>query len=87
MSRDILAKRRDRLLAVILSFKERECDQYLPPEVQARLRKVILDEVNQFTELAIDLTNHSSGETIVVNELFLQKLEAIHEVVVGSNGA
>lgn len=82
-TKDLLAKRRDRVIAVILGCKERECDQFLPPEAQARLRKVVLDELNMFTDLAIDLAATKSND-FVVNELFHRKLDEIHEAVVGN---
>ncbi len=82
--REALNKRRDRTIAVILGFKERECDEYLPPEVSLKLRKAILDGINDLNDLACDLIGSSDGYT--VNELWLEKLKEIHEAVVSSNG-
>ncbi len=82
-SGELLAKRRDRVIAIVLGVKERECDQHLPPEVQAKLRKVVLDQMNEFCELALDLLRSESGSGIV-NEHFLEKLDAIHAAVVGN---
>lgn len=76
---DILAKRRDRAIAIVLSVKERECDQYLPPEARSKLRKVVLDQLNDVVELAMDLV--SSVEADQVNELWFEKLEEIHAAV------
>lgn len=81
--KELLNKRRDRVIAIILGVKERECDEYLPPEVSAKLRKVVLDQVNELCDLASDLLR-SEPEATVVNEIFLQKLEEIHEAVVGN---
>lgn len=78
----LLAKRRDKAIAVILSCKERECDGYLPVEVQARLRKVVLDQLNDLTDLAVDLLGSSDGKGMIINELFLEKLDAVYEAVV-----
>lgn len=87
---DVLAKRRQRVLAIILGVKERECDAYLPPEASAKLRKVILDQINEYHDLMLDLTQAPkvSGESgILLNAFYLQKIDELHEAVVGSNGS
>ena len=66
-----LQKRKDRAIASILSFKDRECNEYLPDDVSAELRKVILDEINSFCESAVDVSNGN------VNDLFVEKLDEI----------
>jgi hypothetical protein len=77
-----LGKRRDRAIATILSFKERECDQFLPPEVAQRLRKEILDQINEVCDVAFDLINDVD---VVWNEEFMDRLDdlydKIHELV------
>ena len=72
-NKEFLGKRRDRAIATILSFKERECDEYLPDHVSYELRKVILDQMNDVIDLAYDLIN----DDIVINEAFLDKLDEI----------
>ena len=81
--RDLLAKRRDRVIATILGTKERDCDRYLPRDVQQRLRKVVLDQVNEYFELCCDVLRSFEGEGVVVNDLWLQKLDEIHAAVIG----
>lgn len=83
----MLARQRDRAIATILDFKERECDEYLPVEVQRKLRKVVLDQLNELTIFAVDLAD---GGEAIVNELFLEKLDEIKVTVlqaVGTRGA
>lgn len=82
---DILAKRRDRSIAIILGVKERECDQYLPPEAKAKLRKVVLDQMNEFYDLCCDVMRSLDSGDAVLNERYLEKLDEIHRVVV-TNG-
>jgi hypothetical protein len=82
---DALARKRDRTLAVILGVKERECDPYLPDRERAKLRKVILDQVNELCVFAGDLLE-SLGQGSVFNEIYLEKLDAIYEAV-RSNGS
>ena len=73
--KEFLGKRRDRAIAIILSYKERECDDYLPDYVSRELRKVVLDQINDIVELAFDMINYD----IVLNDEFLDKLDEILE--------
>ncbi len=85
--RDLLEKRRNRTIAIILGVKDRECDRHLPPEAQSKLRKVILDQVNEFHDLVLDMMDSlDTGET-VLNQLYMDKLTQIHELLVVTNGA
>lgn len=77
----LLAKRRDRAIAVVLGVKERECDQYLPPVARAKLRKVVLDQFNELYELTLDLFRSFDSDGVVLNELYLERLAALHQDV------
>lgn len=79
---DMLAKRRDRAIAVILGVKERECDPYLPAEASARLRKVVLDQLNDFYELTMDLARSFDQGDVVLNDAYLDKIDELHSGVV-----
>ena len=93
---EILKKRRDRTLAIILNVKERQIDPKLPPGPDARrasdaLRKVILDQVNDFYELARDVANSSEVETFEFNpEIWTRRIEGrlddIHDAVANLSG-
>jgi len=76
-AKGFLGNRRDRAAATILGYKDQKCDSYLPPDVSAGLRKVILDQLNDLCELAFDLLDADT----VVNEIFLERLDAIYEKV------
>jgi len=76
---EVLAKRRDRAIAIILGVKEREVDSYLPKPVQAKLRKVILDQLNEYYELCLDLLPSLEQEGVVLNEVYLDKIAALHD--------
>lgn len=80
---DLLEKRCRRAIAVVLSAKEKDADPWLPDEVQARLRKVILDQFNDLLTLSVDLLNSLERDSIV-NEIWLERLGDIHAAVVGS---
>lgn len=72
---ELLARKRNRALAIILSTKERECDDYLPDDAAYKLRKVILDQVNEFAEYTADIIEAlTSGAEIAVNEYYLDRL-------------
>lgn len=74
-----LGKRRDRAIATLLSFKERECDRHLPPDVSQRLRKEILDQINEVCDVAFDIIS----DDIIINEIIQDKLNLIYESVSG----
>lgn len=74
--RELLEKRCRRSIAVVLSAKEREADQYLSLDAQQRLRKVIMDQFNELTLLAIDIVESLESGS-VVNELWIEKMEEI----------
>jgi hypothetical protein len=73
-----LGKRRDRAIATLLSFKERECDVYLPSDVSQKLRKEILDQINEVCDVAFDIIS----DDIIVNEIIQDKLNLIYESVI-----
>lgn len=82
---DILAKRRDRVLAIILSAKEREVDGYAPREASDRLRKVILDQVNELTDLCLDMLKTCDVEEgVLINEEYLERKFNNLEVMVAN---
>lgn len=91
---DILKKRRDRAIAIILNVKEREVDPYLDQEgggahASRLLRKVILDQFNDFCELALDVTASGEASKFEFNaEVWERKINDIHRAVIArQNGA
>lgn len=65
-----------RTLATILGYKDENVDHYLPADVADGLRKVILDEVNRFREVALDVVGDAPG----LNEHWLEALDQIQEI-------
>lgn len=84
---DILHKRRDRAIAIILKIKEREIDPLLgqtPGGVQASraLRKVVLDQLNDFCDMALDVASSGEADLFEFNaQVWEHKINAIHEAV------
>jgi hypothetical protein len=78
---DILKKRRDRTIAIILGIKEREVDLLLlgqPGGEQASraLRKVILDQVNDLYDIALDVASSSGADDYEFNpEVWSKRVE------------
>lgn len=83
---DLLARRRDRCIAIILSVKERECDQYLSAASSQKLRKVTLDQLNDFYDLVVDIMGSLDTGDVTLNEHWLKKIDEIHSELVGQNG-
>jgi hypothetical protein len=79
--KDILAKRRDRTIAILLKYKENEVDGYLPPTVRTALRKQILDQINDFYDLSIDILRSLDTGDVVMNDTYLAKLDEIHDMM------
>lgn len=80
----LLGKRRDRSIAILLGYKEREIDRYLPPEIRMDLRKNVLDQINDFYDLALDVLNSVDSDAVVLNEEYLHRIDQIHKHIVGS---
>lgn len=81
--RKILAKRRDRMIATILGAKEDLCDTYLPDDVSEAFRKVVLDQTNDYFDLCADILRSVQPDSVLINEAWLEKIDAIHEAVTG----
>lgn len=77
----LLGKRRDRSIAILLGYKEREVDTYLPPQVRSDLRKNVLDQINDFYDLALDVLNSLDSDAVVLNEEYLKRIDEIHRIV------
>lgn len=78
---EILKKRRDRTIAIILGIKEREVDTLLSnvpggQKASHALRKVILDQVNDFYDMALDVASSSGADTFEFNpEVWSRRIE------------
>lgn len=79
---DLLARRRDRAIAIMLRVKEQECDSHLPMDASMKMRKVVLDQMNSFYDVCADVVNSLDNGGAVLNEHWLKKIDELHEVVV-----
>ncbi len=76
--RDLLTRRKNRAAAIILGMKDDECDYYLPEETSKKLRKVVLDQMNDFYDVCVDVIESLDG-SYIINDLWLEKLDQIHD--------
>jgi hypothetical protein len=91
---EILKRRCDRAIAIILHFKEDRIDPLLPDDDDAAaashaFRKVVLDQLNDFRDIALDIAQGSDAETTEYNpEIWEQRIERrlndIHRAVAAS---
>ena len=76
---NLVAVRGNRTSAAILGWLEENLYTEVPQvstEMQKRIRQMILDQVNSFKDLAIDIVK---SETAVINQEWVDKLDAIHD--------
>lgn len=74
---ELLDKRCRKSIAIVMTAIEREA-----PDAVPGLRKVVMDQFNELNNLANDLLDVRT----VVNELWVEKINEIHSVLVGSDG-
>lgn len=80
--KDLLARRRDRAIAKVLSLKDDYEDEgRLDLEAGKVLRKAILDEFNDFYEIALDLINSVDDGTVVINQEYLERIDDIYDLL------
>lgn len=80
---EALGRRRNKAISIILRYKEDHIDSQIDEETSDRFRTVVLDQINDFHDVCVDLFGASGG---VVNELWVEKLEEIHDILIGEDG-
>lgn len=84
---DFLQRRKNRAIASIMSVKERECDTSLSAMQSQKLRKVILDQLNEFHATCVDVMSSLDTGEVVLNEEYLAKLDEVHAVITRNGDA
>lgn len=77
----ILERRKNKAIAIVLGVKEREIDSSLSKPLQDKLRKVVLDQFNEYHELCMDVMRSLDDGGVTLNDHYLEMLEVIHQVV------
>jgi hypothetical protein len=76
---ETLAKRRDAVIKSILRYKEMEIDGHIPTQTSRQFRKLVLDEINEFHGMVIRILSTYENTGVLVNDLYLQKLDELYE--------
>jgi ABC-type transport system involved in cytochrome bd biosynthesis fused ATPase/permease subunit len=74
----LIALRGNRTTAVMLSWLEENVYQYLPADLQSKTRQQVLDQINGFKDLAIDIVK---SDTAAINEVWAEKIDEIHAYI------
>jgi hypothetical protein len=75
---EFLRRRKDRACAIILTVLDKEnADRF----TKERIRKVILDQINDLYCATLDVLQSVDTGTVVLNEVWLERLEEIYDVV------
>lgn len=82
----VIRERGKGTIVAILHHKEREIDPLLSDEQSARLRRVVLREVNGLVEFALEVLRsvdaNPQGAQVVLNQHWLDKIDELHRAVV-----
>ncbi len=78
MAANLIAARGNRTTAMVLGWLEDNVYEFLDDDVQRNTRKMILDNINGFKDLAIDIVK---SDTAYMNEIWLEKIDQIHEAI------
>ena len=78
---DVLNRRCNKAIAIILRHKDEHLDEFLPEEVSERFRTLVLDQINDLHDLFNDLMRVTRDEGRVLNEHYLDMIEKVHEAV------
>lgn len=85
----LIRKRKDRAIAIVLGIKEREVDPILKAQpggdkASRMLRKVILDQFNELADLACDVATSGEGAKFWFNdELWEQRFQEMYQKAMG----
>lgn len=73
---DMLDRRKDRMIAIVMTAVEND----VPFDV---LRKTVLDQINDYYDLVVNVVNAVGDSGAVVNEMYYEKLCAIEDRLEG----
>jgi hypothetical protein len=81
-AKELISKRKDRAIAIILSVKEKECDPYLSVDASHALRKTVLDQVNSLYDLTLDIIASMDSNGVELNQYYLDMISELHDAVI-----
>lgn len=83
----LIATRGNRCTATIMGFLEDTLYEKYPSistEDQRKLRQVVVNAVNSFKDLAIDIVKSDQD---LINDIWVQKLDDIHQALLNKDGS
>lgn len=86
LAANLVATRGNRCTAAILTYLEDEVYAKYPEiatATQRQIRSVVMDNINMFKDLAIDIVK---SDTALLNQVWVEKLDEIHAEI-KKNGA
>lgn len=78
MAANLVQTRGNRVSATMLSWLEDNVYEFLEEDLQRRIRQMVLDNVNGFKDLTIDIVK---SDTAYMNQLWVEKLDEIHKEI------
>lgn len=78
---NLIAQRGNRCSAAVLGYLEDHVYRQYPQistEAQKRIRLEVLDQINLFKDLVLDIVK---SDTDLINDFWVQKLDQIHEEI------
>ena len=79
-AKNLVANRSRRTVATILTWMENNVYEYLPDDVQVSARSIILSNVNDLSDLAMDIVKSDTGQ---INEYWVTELKDLKERIDG----
>lgn len=79
-AKNLVANRSRRTVATILTWLENNVYEYLPEDVQVSTRSIVLSNVNDLSDLAMDIVKSDTGQ---INEYWVTELKDLKERIDG----
>jgi hypothetical protein len=79
--RELLQSRCKRTCRIILDAKDRLCDPHMSELDSEKFREIVLDQVNDFKSLFMTLLESFDDGDVLLNELWIKRLEEMYEVI------
>jgi len=77
-AKNLVANRARRCSATILTWMENNIYEYLPNEKQQAVRSTVLQNVNDLSDIAIDIVKSDTGQ---INEFWVEELAEIKDML------
>jgi hypothetical protein len=77
-AKNLVANRARRCSATILTWMENNIYEYLPREAQTQVRSTILSNVNDLSDIAIDIVKSDTGH---INEFWVEELAELKDLI------